>query len=230
MNKQKQRITIAEDQAARFHDEIARRQEVARANKELDLQERDQLRAEVERLSALGSWALTCIHHTDEERKAWAACPCCTNARAERAEAALADPQQLHAHCLRTLNEGQIAHLFGGRMTEIVNRAEAELATERDAANSRADRAEAEAERYRLVTLRQDAEIATAKERLRSEAMDDYASIKDLQRELATEREKLDWVFQNCKVEANDYTTGNRDVYYVHDREDLGVAMKEDAK
>ena len=51
-----------------------------------------------------------------------------------------------------------------------------------------------------------------------------------LERELATERGKLDWVFQNCKVEANDYTTGNRDVYYVHDREDLGVAMKEDAK
>ena len=136
--------------------------------------ERDQLRAEVERLSALGSWAHTCIHHTDEERKAWAACPCCAIARA--------------------------------------------------------DRAEAEAERYRLVTLKQDAKIATAKERLRSEAMDDYASIKDLQRELAAERGKLDWVFQNCKVEANDYSTGNRDVYYVHDREDLGVAMKEDAK
>ena len=48
--------------------------------------------------------------------------------------------------------------------------------------------------------------------------------------DLAAEREKLDWVFQNCKVEANDYTTGNRDVYYVHDREDLGAAMKEDAK
>ena len=122
------------------------------------------------------------------------------------------------------------------------------------------------------------AELDTAKERLRSEAMDDYAAIKDLQRELATERAivsriwtqlgspthaqlkgrsiydlidelkadydlidelkvelatergKLDWVFENCKVEANDYTTGNRDVYYVHDREDLGVAMKEDAK
>ena len=74
-----------------------------------------------------------------------------------------------------------------------------------DRANARAERAEADAERYRLVTLRQDAE-------------------------LATERGKLDWVFQNCKVEANDYTTGNRDVYYVHDREDLGVAMKEDAK
>ena len=134
----------------------------------------DRNEAEVERLNALGSWAHTCIHHTDEERKAWAACPCCAIARA--------------------------------------------------------DRAEAEAERYRLVTLKQDAKLATAKERLRSEAMDDYASIKDLQRELAAERGKLDWVFQNCKVEANDYSTGNRDVYYVHDREDLGVAMKEDAK
>ena len=53
--------------------------------------ERDQLRAEVERLNALGSWAHTCIHHTDAERKAWVACPCCANARAERAEAALAE-------------------------------------------------------------------------------------------------------------------------------------------
>jgi hypothetical protein len=52
--------------------------------------ERDQLRAEVERLNALGSWVQTCIHHNDEERKAWAACPCCAIARAERAEADLA--------------------------------------------------------------------------------------------------------------------------------------------
>ena len=132
--------------------------------------ERDQLRDEVERLSALGSWAHTCIHHTDEERKAWAACPCCAIARAERAEADAA------AYLKRAESFSKLA-----------------------------DEAEAEAERYRLVTLRQDAE-------------------------LAAEREKLDWVFQNCKVEANDYTTGNRDVYYVHDREDLGVAMKEDAK
>jgi hypothetical protein len=83
--------------------------------------------------------------------------------RAERAEAAFADPHALHAHCLRTLNEGQIAHLFGARVTEIVNRAE-----------------------------RAEAELAAAKERLRSEAMDDYASIKNLQRELATEREKAE--------------------------------------
>ena len=65
-------------------------------------------------------------------------------------------------------------------------------------------------------------ELATAKERLRSEAMDDYAAIKDLQRELAAERARLDWVFHNCKVTSNDFT--------VNDREDLGVAMKEHAK
>ena len=48
--------------------------------------------------------------------------------------------------------------------------------------------------------------------------------------ELAAERSRLDWVFRNCKVEADDFTTGNRDVYAIHDREDLRAAMKEDAK
>ena len=78
--------------------------------------------------------------------------------------------------------------------------------------------------------MKAEADLAAATERLRSEAMDDYASIKDLQRELATERARLDWVFRNCKVTADDFTTGNRDVYAIHDREDLGAAMKEDAK
>ena len=45
---------------------------------------------------------------------------------------------------------------------------------------------------------------------------------RTLERELATERARLDWVFRNCKVIA--------DGYAIHDREDLGVAMKEDAK
>ena len=40
--------------------------------------------------------------------------------------------------------------------------------------------------------------------------------------ELAAERARLDWVFHNCKVTSDDFT--------VHDREDLGVAMKEHAK
>jgi hypothetical protein len=49
-----------------------------------------------------------------------------------------------------------------------------------------------------------------------------------IETELATERARLDWVFRNCKVTADDYTTGNRDVYAIHDRDDLGAAMKED--
>jgi hypothetical protein len=42
------------------------------------------------------------------------------------------------------------------------------------------------------------------------------------QADLAEERARLDWVFRNCKVFAADCT--------IHDREDLGAAMKEDAK
>jgi len=42
--------------------------------------------------------------------------------------------------------------------------------------------------------MKAEAELAAAKERLRSEAMDDYASIKDLQRELAIERARLNWL------------------------------------
>jgi hypothetical protein len=36
--------------------------------------ERDQLRSEVERLNALGSWAHTCTHHNDQQRTE---CPVC---------------------------------------------------------------------------------------------------------------------------------------------------------
>ena len=45
---------------------------------------------------------------------------------------------------------------------------------------------------------------------------------RELERELAIERARLDWVFHNCKVFAADCT--------IHDREDLGAAMKEGAK
>jgi hypothetical protein len=48
--------------------------------------------------------------------------------------------------------------------------------------------------------------------------------------ELAAERARLHWVFHNRKVTADDYTTGNRDVYAIHDCEDLRAAMKENAK
>ena len=100
--------------------------------------ERDRLRVEVERLkellrieSASAQHALAAAERAEASAKLWEADALryANNTefwkdRAEKAEAALTDPQQLHAHCLRTLNEGQIAHLFGERMTEIVNRAE----------------------------------------------------------------------------------------------------------
>ena len=56
--------------------------------------------------------------------------------------------------------------------------------TDADKFSTWVDRANARAERA-------EADLAAAKERLRSEAMDDYASIKDLQRELAAERARL---------------------------------------
>jgi hypothetical protein len=111
-------------------------------------------------------------------------------AEVERFKEWLADPHTLHAHCLRTLTDGQIAHLFGERMTEIVNRAEKAEAqlhalrlvcgttdankfeTWTDRANARAERAEAaltaereKAERYRLTTLKLTAELAAERAR-----------------------------------------------------------------
>ena len=73
------------------------------------------------------------------------------------------------------------------------------LTAERDQLRARAERAEdnlaaleqCHDDNCRGVVQIAD-ELATAKERLRSEAMDDYAAIKDLQRELAAERARLD--------------------------------------
>lgn len=58
-----------------------------------------------------------------------------------------------------------------------------------------------------------------------SEAMDDYASIKDLQRELATERGRLDWLESPAGVDwqwSSSALTIRRAV--------IDAAMKEDAK
>ena len=72
------------------------------------------------------------------------------------------------------------------------------LAAERDQLRAATKACEAcdeptafEVRQLRARAERAEADLAAAKERLRSEAMDDYASIKDLQRELATEREKV---------------------------------------
>jgi len=66
-----------------------------------------------------------------------------------------------------------------------------------------------------------EADLAAAKERLRSEAMDDYASIKYLQRELATERARLDWLLLDNLTRFDDS--------FSH-RTAIDAAMKEGAK
>ena len=66
-----------------------------------------------------------------------------------------------------------------------------------------------------------EAELTAAKERLRSEAMDDYASIKHLQRELAAERARLDWLLLDNLTRFDDS---------ISHRTAIDAAMKEGAK
>lgn len=96
------------DQAARFHDELARRQETVRANNKLNKKELDQLRAEVERLTAQREN----LHKPMRDQAI---------ARAERAEAELAD----HKTAL------EIANRSADEQMRYKREAEAELATER---------------------------------------------------------------------------------------------------
>ena len=123
----------------------------------------------------------------------------------------------------------------------------AALTTERDAAIARAERAEADAaaylkraESFSKLSDEAEAELATAKERLRSEAMDDYAAIKDLQRELATERARMDYLstrgFEHRHHETGDHLafewtiSSTNELKDVSLREVIDAAMKEGAK
>ena len=145
--------------------------------------------------------AYTCTHHNDQQR---AACPVClvSALTAERAELR-AEVARLRAGievCLRTN-----AHLADGENCTLID-------LKHCLRDSRVERAEA-AETVALAQWNGALERAMK-----------------LDAELAAERARLDWVFRNCKVTADDYTTGHRDVYAIHDREDLGAAMKEGAK
>ena len=94
---------------------------------------------------------------------------------------------------------------------------------------ARAERAEAELATERAIVSRIWTQLGSPTyEQLKGRSI--YDLIDDLKAELTAERARLDWVFHNCKVTADDYTTGNRDVYAIHDREDLDAAMKEDAQ
>ena len=149
--------------------------------------------------------AYTCTHHNDAMR---AACPVClvTTLTAER-DQLRAEVEQLRSDrdCEKRLRKD--ADEFRENAIARAERAEDNLAALEQCHDDNCrgvvkiaaelDTEREKAERYRLVTLKQDAE-------------------------LATERARLDWVFHNCTVTSDDFT--------VHDREDLGVAMKEDAK
>jgi len=143
--------------------------------------------------------------------------------------------------------------VFDGDHIHTLNAAFATRAEVTDA-NARAERAEASLHAMRLVcgttdadkfttwvdranarAERAEAELAAANERLRSEAMDDYASIKDLQRELATEREKVR-VLRSSLENLCDEQNGpplevNRDQWQLAmDESRLAIAATEGAK
>ena len=130
-----------------------------------------------------------------------------------------------HARCLET----ELAALTTER--EVIQNANAHHAERRDAI-ARAESAEREAFDWKKIARyetaraeRAEREVAglKANNRFQRGHSAGYAEAKaDCEAELATERARLDWVFHNCKVFAADCT--------LHDREDLGAALKEGAK
>jgi len=185
MNKQKQRITIAEDQAARFHDEIVSRQGTVRANQELDLKELNQLRdqlaeARQRETVAIASW--------DEERGRVLREGARVVEWRDRAERAEAEVERLGSDrdCEKRLRKD--ADEFRENAIERATKAEADLAALEQCHddNCRAVVAIAgdlaiereKSERYRLVTLRQDAELATERGKVRV---------------LKLDKDRLDW-------------------------------------
>ncbi len=62
-------------------------------------------KAECERLQALGSWAHTCIHHTDEQRSRAERCSVCATAELARLRAELADEKNLHTQTRTVVEE-----------------------------------------------------------------------------------------------------------------------------
>jgi hypothetical protein len=193
--------------------------------------------------------AYTCTHHNDAERTA---CPVClvTALTAERDElrddraneiawakwashhladaiAVKAERDQLRAKAERFQRLQRFVDTAAAEMKVglITFGGIAELRAECDELRSEVERLRSDRDCEKR--LRKDADELRENAIARAERYR-LASLK-LDAELAAERARLDWVFRNCKVEADDYTTGNRDVYAIHDREDLRTAMKENA-
>jgi len=169
--------------------------------------------------------ATTCTHHTDSER---IACPVClvTSLRAERdhwqeiAKTSTAEREHnanaaaeitVHRDQLRAelaVAQNWVQH--HSKHAEDLIDENVELRAELHQLRSDCDNETKWAAHYLAQSIvdearadKAEAALAAAKERLRSEAMDDYALIKDLQRELSAERARLahvlksDWPFRN---------------------------------
>lgn len=127
-------------------------------------------------------------------------------AERDQLRAALADPQQLHAHCLRTLNEGQIAHVLGQQMTTIC---------------------------AELHQLRSDCDNETKwAAHYLAHSIADKARADKAEAELATERARLDWLLSYDGVDWILSAHKNRKLFEGEsdNRALLEAAMQEDVK
>jgi hypothetical protein len=77
---------IEEDGTEEHNAAVGLRQKLVAA-----LDRAEKAEAECVRLKSLGSWAHTCVHHNDAERKAAMCCPVCEQTRSQKIETALKD-------------------------------------------------------------------------------------------------------------------------------------------
>ena len=181
------------------------------------------------------AWYVRELAQANEHKDDWMAKHCAIQSECAKLRAALTAALSVldeHAEEERKFWGAEDKHGLASEAEKIHEQARAALSSPNVADESRAEKAE-RAETVALANwngaleraIKAEAELAAAKERLRSEAMDDYASIKDLQRELATERARLNWLEtpsgMDWQWEPERLTVS---------RASIDAAMKEDAK
>ena len=150
------------------------------------------LRAEVERLKGLASWANTCIHHNDAERARYGhVCLVCTSTRAEKAEAALAEVEGQTSATLLKMQQtnsdlrAEVERLKDGGVQRIKDALATALDT-RDAAIARAERAEAALAARDAEYMRGGKMLAESAAGWQARAERAEASLHDLSLDLST--------------------------------------------
>ena len=149
--------------------------------------------------------ALTCTHHNDAMR---AACPVCL-------VAALTTERD---------HWQKIAVSASQEREHNANVAQA-MTAERDQLRAERNNLRADLDAIKAILNEEKARAERAEDNLAALEQchdDNCRGLAKIADDLTAERARLDWVFHNCKVTSDDFT--------VHDREDLGVAMKEGAK